>query len=150
MGLCLTFQPKSWLIRKETTLCCKFRPRDDLSSGFLKSLKQRQPLICYNRGPTKNRVIFKMKQFMYTPMEKSVRLILIRKNRISLLLCRISGFFFHVSPDFLFLGVGRSVGRAKELPGCSVPHRLIAYIWELEILVTTLNISNGSIKNDFT
>ena len=38
---------------EEMTLCYKFRPSDDLFSGFIKSSKKARYLICYRRDPTK-------------------------------------------------------------------------------------------------
>ena len=58
---------------KKTTLCCKFRPSDDLVSGFLKAVS-----YSLQEGPDQNRVMFK--QTDNSPNKKRVPLILFGKK----------------------------------------------------------------------
>ena len=58
---------------EKTTLCCKFRPSDDLVSGFLKAVS-----YSLQEGPHQNGVMFK--QTDNSPNGKRVRLILFGKK----------------------------------------------------------------------
>ena len=53
---------------KKTTLCCKFRPSDDLFSGVLNSSKKKRYLFCRKRDHIKT-VLYLNKQII-PPMEK--------------------------------------------------------------------------------